>query len=548
VGRAAAAPGGLSSPRRHGFWLLLTLALILAVSSWRILFLALDCPFDLSTDEAHYWDWSRRLDWSYYSKGPLIAYLIRGSCELFGPLATSICGNAMPAVRLPAVLLGGLTLLGLFTLTRRVYGDSALAFLVVLAAVCSPMFAAGALLMTIDAPFACCWTWSLVLAHRALFPARDSGSIGDWLLLGLTIGLGILAKYTMVLFVPMLALFLLASPAHRPLLRSRGLWFALGLAAACCAPIILWNAQHDWETLRHVGRQSGIAGDGGVHWLGPLEYVAVQAGLLLGVGFALWAAAVIGSYRERSRLPREVARQEAFLRWLGVPVFGLFLAFSLITRVEPNWPMPAYLAGLVLTAGWLRRRLDEAADRTRLFLRTALICLLAAGFAGSLAMHRSELFYPLIPKSDDPIATRRFDPTCRLRGWQTLAGHVEAERQRLSAAGETPLLAGSSWHFPGILSFYLPDQPDVYCFGLAADGRHSQYDLWRPTPVHDPARFHGRTFIYVGPLAPRVRAAFDTIETTNEVTYHVAGRAVARWQITVCRGFRGFPSLNRGGY
>ena len=31
---------------------------------------------DLSPDEAHYWEWSRRLDLSYYSKGPLIAYLI----------------------------------------------------------------------------------------------------------------------------------------------------------------------------------------------------------------------------------------------------------------------------------------------------------------------------------------------------------------------------------------------------------------------------------------------------------------------------------------
>src|SRR5262245_31657226 len=39
------------------------------------------CPLELAPDEAHYWDWSRHLDWSYYSKGPLVAWLIRGSCE-----------------------------------------------------------------------------------------------------------------------------------------------------------------------------------------------------------------------------------------------------------------------------------------------------------------------------------------------------------------------------------------------------------------------------------------------------------------------------------
>src|SRR6202008_4149195 len=54
------------------------------------------CPLDLAPDEAHYWDWSRHLDWSYYSKGPLVAWLIRASCEVFG--------TTPAAVRLPAVL------------------------------------------------------------------------------------------------------------------------------------------------------------------------------------------------------------------------------------------------------------------------------------------------------------------------------------------------------------------------------------------------------------------------------------------------------------
>src|SRR4051794_41194416 len=58
-------------------------------------YLTHDCPIDLSGDEAHYWDWSRQLDLSYYSKGPLVAYLIRASCAAFG-------ADTMPAVRLPA--------------------------------------------------------------------------------------------------------------------------------------------------------------------------------------------------------------------------------------------------------------------------------------------------------------------------------------------------------------------------------------------------------------------------------------------------------------
>src|SRR5262249_27392269 len=84
--------------------------LIVAAAILRILYLANNCPLDLAADEAHYWDWSRHLDWCYYSKGPLVAYLIRGSCELFGGWSQDLTGNLMLAVRLPAILCGSLLL------------------------------------------------------------------------------------------------------------------------------------------------------------------------------------------------------------------------------------------------------------------------------------------------------------------------------------------------------------------------------------------------------------------------------------------------------
>src|SRR5688572_12373219 len=64
---------------------------------FHLVYLTWRCPIDLAEDEAYYWDWSRQLDLSFYSKGPATACLIRGSCAIFG--------NTMPAVRFPAVLL-----------------------------------------------------------------------------------------------------------------------------------------------------------------------------------------------------------------------------------------------------------------------------------------------------------------------------------------------------------------------------------------------------------------------------------------------------------
>src|ERR1041385_1171317 len=127
------------------------LALIVAVTLLRLLYLACYCPLDLAPDEAHYWDWSRDLDFGYYSKGPLVAWLIRASCACLG--------DTVFAIRLPAALCGGLLLLGLHTLTRQVYRNDRLALAATALASTVPLVAAGASLMTIDAPFTCAWMW-----------------------------------------------------------------------------------------------------------------------------------------------------------------------------------------------------------------------------------------------------------------------------------------------------------------------------------------------------------------------------------------------------
>src|SRR3954462_3694345 len=111
------------APARQPDWVCRVLAatLVLAAACGHLAYLALDCPLDLSPDEAHYWDWSRHLDWSYYSKGPLVALLVRLSCWSLGPWATALTGNEMLAVRLPAVVCGSLLLVSVYVLTVQVY-------------------------------------------------------------------------------------------------------------------------------------------------------------------------------------------------------------------------------------------------------------------------------------------------------------------------------------------------------------------------------------------------------------------------------------------
>jgi hypothetical protein len=520
-------------------WRLAAAALILATAGLRISYFAHDCPLDLAPDEAHYWDWSRHLDWSYYSKGPLVAWLIRLSCVLTEQWSRDLTGSEMLAVRLPAIACGCLILVSLYLLAFQVFRRDSLAFGVAAAALCSPLIAAGSSLMTIDAPYACCWGWALVVGHQAIFRQRSWA----WPVLGLIIGAGILAKYTMVFWIPSVLLFLLFTPQYRPLLFRRGPWIAVALAAACCLPILIWNLGHDGMTFRHVSGQAGLAGEAVLRWRGPFEYIAVQFAILLGFWFCAWLLAL---YRFRPRTGIDPA--VAYLWWTSVPMFVVFFFFSFITTIQPNWPVTAYLSGLVLAAGWLAEQLTSVETSKS---RNAKICIAAActlGLALIVFVHHTEWFHPALaplvgePTESRPHPLRRMDPTCRLRGWQFLACQLELLRERLRGEGIDPILAGSNWTLPGEVAFYCPDNPAVYSLGLVLGDRHSQYDLWHPNPVSDPDYFEGRTFILVGDTHPYLTDAFDQVDTPQRVDYLVDGRPVASWKLTVCRGFHGFKT------
>jgi 4-amino-4-deoxy-L-arabinose transferase-like glycosyltransferase len=394
-----------------------------------------------------------------------------------------------------------------------------------------PAFVAGSMLMTIDAPYVCCWTWALVLVHRQLFSERPP-TAWVWAGLGVTVGLGVLAKYNMVLFVPMLGLFLLTTPDYRRYLGSFGFWLMVGVAGLCCLPILVWNAQHDWITLRHVGRQAGM-NHSGIRWFGPVQFLVEQAGLWLGSGFVAWLLAC----RERAR-----DEQAAFLWWMSVPMVIFFMVFSVRTLVEPNWPVAAYVAGGVLTVGWIARNLHSR------LVRTATLATMVIGLIATIVIHRTDWLYPLHAASGTSASVRKWDPTCRLKGWQTLAEAVAQLRERCRQDGNDPVLAGSNWALPGILAVYQADHPEVYSLGVVQGGRFSQYEFWRPNPVADPEPYLSRSFLYVGEISPEIKTAFERLEPSQIVEHHQAGQRVASWTITLCHGFRGFATIKAGGY
>ena len=256
-----------------------------------------DCPIDLSGDEAQYWDWSRALDWSYYSKGPLVAYIIRASCAAFG--------DQMWAVRLPALLFAVATSVLTYWLTLRLFKSDRLALGVVLLNHLVPMFVAGSLLMTIDPPYFFCWGLASAFLALAVLEERRWA----WTGVGVAVGVGTLAKYGMLLWPIGMFCFLLIDPSSRKWLGTRWPWLAVGIALLFLTPPIVWNVKHDWVTFKHVARQTGAAGQDRIFNGNFWEFVASQLGVLGPPMVVILGGAIVYAFRRQQIIRRRSSPQ-----------------------------------------------------------------------------------------------------------------------------------------------------------------------------------------------------------------------------------------------
>ena len=127
--------------------------------------------FPLDPEEAQYWDWSRRLDWCYCTKPPLIAYFIR--------MFTGVFGNTLFAVRAAALTLS--TGMGVITyvLVMRLHQSPRIAFFTLLTLFLMPLYSVGAVVATTDTPLLFFWSACCLCLSVALLGKNQSFSPGD---------------------------------------------------------------------------------------------------------------------------------------------------------------------------------------------------------------------------------------------------------------------------------------------------------------------------------------------------------------------------------
>ena len=217
---------------------------------------------DLVLDEAQYWTWSRELAFGYFSKPPMIAWVIRGISE--------ICGNSEACVRSASPILYTIVSVVIFFTARALY-DARVGFWSAIIFATLPGVSYSSLLITTDVPLILCW--SIMLYAWVMLVKRQS--LGYAILLGVAIGFGLLAKQAMLYVFLCIGVHAAVSKDARDALRGgRGI-LAAAIALLLFAPNVIWNAQHGFPTVKHTETNIGWQYPY-IHPLRVLEYVSVQ--------------------------------------------------------------------------------------------------------------------------------------------------------------------------------------------------------------------------------------------------------------------------------
>ena len=487
----------------NAFWLplrrspaALMLTGVLAITALRLLWLALQ-PADLYPDEAQYWFWAQHPAFGYYSKPPLLAWLIA--------LTTGLFGDSEFAIRVSAPLLHAGTGIFVYAIASRLY-DGRVGLWSALAYASLPGASISAFIISTDAPLLLFWAATLY----AFIRAREDGGWGWWLAVGVACGLGLLAKYAMAYWMLSALGYVLAVRAERrhigPLLAS------IGLALLLYSPNFWWNWSNGFVSYVHVKDNAGID-EPLFHPDAFLEFFGSQFGVF---GPLLFAGLIV-----LGMSPRTLAEPRArLLAAFALPTLVMMLVVSFLSRANANWAAPAFVSATVLVVAWALTR----GWRNLVALSIALhLAAAAVLFTGRDALAGLGVALPA-----------KYDPLNRLRGWRTLGSTVSAA---LAAHPGFILFADDRETLAALIYYVRPHPFDAVKWKLKSGLAKDQWELANGLTDHPSGNF---LLVAEHNLVPEMSPSFTRIDRLDPVVIPIGPGASRAYTLYLARGFKGY--------
>ena len=453
--------------------------------------------FGLGVDEAHYLLYAKHLDLSYFDHPPLVGWV---HALFYYTLGT----NELLA-RIPAIILLALTSILFYRFILQ-FGSSKEAFYGTLALNSSFMFGALGIGLVPE-------TLLLPLVFLIIFSVKrveKDSAVSGYLWLGIVLGLAGLAKYTAILFVPALVMYLLLQRRLDILLNPR-LAVTAVVALLVISPVIIWNVSNDFISLKYQGEH--VVGGEGMQFKTLYYSLVTQFGAYSPPLFCIalfGLARSVRVYFDRLKLPVLLG---------GVP-FLFFLYASCYKRALPHWSAVFYLLFIPIGIVLLSRSHHKLARRILVFsLGLSVVLSVAAHFELAFKLFR-------FPDYKSP-----FRDICGVAAAVQQANNIMISD---TSSGKNRALAVTNWTVASRV-FYYSDHFGSEVFLI--DKRRDQFYLWRS---HDPAGYDLlfiNTHFYKRDIQNEFLCSAVEDAGTYDITLH--GGKVDTVKYVWCRNFGG---------
>lgn len=467
-----------------------------------LLHLLTNGQYGFHRDELATLDDARYLAWGYVAYPPLTPFIGRVALELFGPSLVGVRFFSALA-QCVAMVLAGL-------MSRELGGSRVAQVVTALAVAIAPISLLQAALfqyVSFD------YLWSVVIAYFVI-RLLASGNPRWWLGIGVFIGLGMMTRYTMAVFVAGIVGGVVLTRARR-YLASPWLWAGVALSLLIFLPNLVWQVRHNFISLEftssihardiRIGRTEGFL----------IEQFFVSANLFT---IPLWAAGLYYYFFSRT------GARYRMLGWMYLIPFILFLAvLGRSYYLAPAYPM-LIAAGAVT---WERWRVSLPVRAARLVGGVTWGALVFGAVLGGAMM------LPIAPVNSAwwSFVSEAHDNFVEEIGWPELVKTVNEIYTALPAAerAQTGILAGN-YGEAGAINLYGP----VYGLPEAISGINSYWlrGYGDPPP---------QTLIVLGYPRSGAERLFGRCELAGRITnpYNVENEETRDSpDIFICRGPR----------
>jgi len=288
------------------------------------LFAILSTNFDLFGDEAQYWIWSQNMDFGYYSKPPLLAWVIGGFSSLFG--------SSFEALK---IIPAGTYVLSSFVvglISQELYNNKKLALLSGATFYLMPAVSVSSFLISTDVILILFWSLSLLFLLRT----RKNPKTINFFILGIFLGLSFLAKYAAIYFLLSMVVLVFLDKTTKKIFFKKFFYFVFFLVTSLVVllPNIVWNIKNNWVTLSHTSDNASLN--------------KINFNLLQGVEFILTQGMMVGPLLfvffliSMNKIKYNFATK--FLLSFSLPVLFVVLGESILVRANANWAAVALIS------------------------------------------------------------------------------------------------------------------------------------------------------------------------------------------------------------